>query len=152
MSWIPGATTGQGLGGTLALVPPLADAFQAYRRAIWSQPHLPLNILELCRLRLAQLHRCSEQFQTRNIDAARAGVDDDKVSALPNWHKDERFSPAERACLEFAEVYYMDPNQLSDAQADAVKQHVGEPGLVALVQSLGVFDAQCRLALLLDLT
>lgn len=151
MSWIPETTHDSGLAGVLAINPALRQAWQGYRRAIWSQPHLPITILELCRLRLAQLHRCSEQWQTRNIDAHRAGVSDAKLEQLGNWHRDPQYDTAERACLEFTEIYFQDPQAITDPQADAVKQHVGESGLVALVQALGLFDAQCRLALLLDI-
>lgn len=151
MSWIPDTGHRKGLLGTLSLNPEPANALHAYRKAIWSQPYLPITVLELCRLRLAQLHNCQEQWQTRNIDAHRAGITDDKIEQLPQWHRDPQFSAAEKACLEFAEVYFQDPQALTDAQAEAVKAHFGESGLVVLVQALGLFDAQCRLALLLGI-
>ena len=45
----------------------------------------------------------------------------------------------------------MDARAITDAQADAIKQHYGEVGLVALLQALGVFDAVIRLGLIWDL-
>jgi hypothetical protein len=42
----------------------------------------------------------------------------------------------------------MDCSAITDAQADAVKAHIGEEGLVALLQALGVFDGLIRLGLI----
>lgn len=151
MSWIANLPVDQGLAGILAANPLLAQAWQDYRRALWSQPHVPITVLELCRLRLAQLHGAEEQWQTRNIDAYRAGITETKLAALSLWHRDDQFDAAERASLELAEVYFQDPQMITDAQAAAFTAHFGEQGLVALIQALGMFDAQCRLALLLQL-
>ena len=99
--------------------------------------------MELCRLRLAQLHRSAG-------DAAlvERELDDEKRAALCNWDTSSLFSEAERACIAFTEVYAMDAAALRDEQAGAVKAHYGDAGLVALIEALGIFDGSIRVNLL----
>jgi len=134
------------LSGALAAGGVLAQDFDAVWTRIWRQDHVPAAQLELCRLRMAQMHGAHAEFAAgRGLesDAGRiAAVRDGSYGSHPG------FSPAERAVLEFAEVYAQDPNAISDPLADAVKQHVGEPGLVCLIEALGFIDARIRLALM----
>jgi len=71
-----------------------------------------------------------------------------QLDNLTRWESDNCFSVAERACLAFTEVYAMDVQALTDEQADAVKTHFGDAGLVLLVEALGIFDGMTRLSLL----
>ena len=75
----------------------------------------------------------------------------EKFKRLPQWDTDPIFSPAERACLAFTEVYAMDTQALTDQHADAVKIHFGDAGLVLLVEALGILDGMTRLSLLWQL-
>ncbi|MBK7729731.1 MAG: hypothetical protein IPJ33_14905 [Gammaproteobacteria bacterium] len=65
-----------------------------------------------------------------------------------NYFRDPQFSPAERAVLEFTEIYAQDPAAISDDLADAVKEHFGETGLMCLIEALGFIDGRIRLALI----
>lgn len=124
-------------------LPQLGKAYLSMYESLWKQPHVPGSVLELCRLRMAQLHR-SETDQAQVV----VPLDAERREALRDWHRSSLFSDAERACLEFAEIYAMDALAITDAQADAVKVHYGDVGLVTLVQSLGVFDGLQRLGLI----
>lgn len=128
---------------TMEHLPQLGGPFLAMYQSLWSQPHVPAGLLELCRLRMAQLHR-SETDQTLAV----VPVDAQRRAALRDWHSSPLFTDAERACLEFTEIYAMDALAITDQQAEAVKAHYGDVGLVALVQSLGVFDGLQRLGLI----
>jgi len=66
-----------------------------------------------------------------------------------SYARDDRVSPAERAAIEFCEVYAMDAQAITDGLAAAVVEHVGEPGLVALIEALGFIDGRMRLARML---
>ena len=127
-------------GGTLS-----AD-YNAVWDAVWRQTHIPAPVLELCRLRLAQLHGATAEQALHRPDRLDAG----KTAALLDGShlKDGRFSAAELAVLEFTEIYAQDPAAIGDDMADAVKQHFGEAGLVCLVESLGFIDGRIRLALM----
>lgn len=135
-----------------ALVPggEIAAAYEAVWLKLWTQPYVSPSLLELCRLRLAQLHRANAELAVRHAFAADAGLTEDKIrSLLAGTHlRDPRFSAAELAALEFTEMYAQDPAAISDEQADAVKFALGEPGLVCLVEALGFIDGRIRLALM----
>lgn len=115
--------------------PLLTDFQQSFNRL----PQLPASVLPLCKIRMAQLHGVQVDSNTGALNAER-------VDAVAQWPANEQFSLVEKACLAYTEVYAMDVHAITDAHSDAVKLHVGEPGLVALVQALGVFYAQTRLA------
>ncbi|MAC33842.1 MAG: hypothetical protein CME38_09615 [Haliea sp.] len=141
MSWIVQECSSR--EAIMARLPQLGEPFLAMYENLWEQPHVPGPVLELCRLRMAQLHRSEgdQNLAVVPVDAARR-------SALRDWHRSPLFTEAERACLEFTEIYAMDALAITDAQAEAVKSHYGDVGLVALVQSLGVFDGLQRLGLI----
>ena len=124
-------------------LPNLSAAHRQLYRSLWEQAHVPPAVLELCRLRLAQLHR-SEADWTR----AEIALPPAMREQLTRWHESDVFDAAARACIAFAEVYAMDANAISDAQAQAVQAHYGDAGLVLLIEALGLFDGMTRLNLL----
>lgn len=126
----------------------LTNAYDAVWDALWTQPYIPADILELCRLRLAQLHGAKAEMALRLT----SGCGEEKIRAvLAGRHEGSAdFSVLELAVLELAEIYAQDPSAITDAMADEVKRHVGEPGLVCLVEALGFIDGRIRLALMFD--
>ena len=143
MVWI---SSGNDRASTIAVLPEIAGSFAALYAALWTQPHLPAPVLELCRLRLAQLHQCAVEIE--RSDCALAA---DKYANLAHWNTHRSFTDAERACLAFTEVYAMDTQALTDELAAAVKVHFGDAGLVLLVEALGILDGMTRLSLLWQL-
>ena len=131
----------------LGILPDIAAPFTRLYQSLWSQPHLPAAVLELCRLRLAQLHGCEVEWQRSEVALAEG-----KRGSLARWDIDEEFSDAERACLAFTEVYAMDAQALADAHATAVKSYFGDAGLVLLIEALGIFDGMTRLSILWQLS
>ena len=143
MSWLAG---GNDRHSIIAELPILAAPFDALYQALWTQSHLDPEVLEVCRLRIAQLHRSDVEWQRREVALA-----SDKIQSLTHWDTVNLFSSAEHACLAFTEVYVMDAQALTDAHADMVKSYYGEAGLVLLVEALGIFDGMTRLSLLWQL-
>ena len=139
MAWI---ASGDDHDAIAAAVPEIGDHFCQLYRSFWQLPQIPAEVLELCRLRLAQLHASELQWGLEEVPVA-----PEKRENLRDWSQHEVFSPAERACLEITEIHAMDARAISDEQAEAVKQHFGDVGLVALFQALGVFDGMIRLGL-----
>jgi alkylhydroperoxidase family enzyme len=74
-------------------------------------------VLELCRLRLAQLLGCGSELAVRWQPAADAGLDEAKVAALALWPSHPSFTDGERACLTVAERFVLDPHGLTDDEA-----------------------------------
>ena len=143
MGWV---SRGDDRRSTLDVLPKISTAFDALYLSLWCQQHIPAAVLELCRLRLAQLHRCDLETQRQEC-----AISDDKRENLVRWDTHGSFSAPERACLAFTEVYAMDAQALTDAQADDVKEHFSEAGLVLLIEALGIFDGMTRLSLLWQL-
>ena len=117
--------------------------FDELHAALLAQGHLPGATLALCQLRLLQLHRIEAGAESSALEKT-----GDRYRCLSNWHREKIFSPAEKACLQFTEVYAMDTQALTDEMADDVKRHYGDAGLVVLTEALGVFDGAARLHLL----
>lgn len=144
MTWFTDATSRQEI---LALQPDHQAHFNAMYNALWSLPHIPGDILELCRLRLAQMHDSDTEWQRSEFT-----INNAKRDQLSQWHRSPEFTDAERACLDLTEVYAMDPQAISDEQANAVKAHFGDVGLVSLVEALGLFFGLTRLSLIWNLS
>lgn len=140
MAWIAPGDKRQALMNQL---PGIGDRFEGLYAAFWQLPQLPAATLELCRLRLAQLHSSELDWAIEEVPVPRAQRDE-----LRQWPDSSHFDAPERACLALTEVHAMDATAITDAQAEAVKQYFGEEGLVALLQALGVFDGMIRLGLL----
>ena len=66
-------------------------------------------------------------------NAGMRGVEADKVAALWEYESSPLFSDAERAALRFAQAAASVPNMVTDEDADAVKQHFGEDGVVEIL-------------------
>lgn len=138
--------TSPNLGQALAAGAAMTVEYERVWDAIWRQPYVPAAVLELCRLRLAQLLGASTELTAQPGIA----IDPAKVDVLLNgdYSRDAGFSAGELAALEFTEIYAQDPQALTDELADNVKRHFDDPGLVCLIKALGFIEGRIRLALM----
>ncbi|MBM3345696.1 MAG: hypothetical protein FJY55_04255 [Betaproteobacteria bacterium] len=102
---------------------------------------------ELIRVRLAQLSGNAAEAARRTPGITMAG---EKLSALPQWPTSPHFSAAERACLEFAEQYYIDVAGMTDAFVARLLRHYDSPAIFALVHAIYTIDGAHRTRALLD--
>jgi hypothetical protein len=125
-----------------------AATFAALWNSLWDQPYLSAQLLEMCRLTLARLHRDAAELGAHNPHVPPGSLPPERRAALLAGvaARSALFSAAEQAVLDFTESYALDAQSLSDAQADAVKQQLGEPGLVFLIEALGCLDGRIRAA------
>ena len=63
-----------------------------------------------------------------------------------NTFRSTEFTPAEKAVLLFTECYALDAQSIADEVAEEAKAHLGEAGLVFLIEALGCLDARIRAA------
>jgi hypothetical protein len=124
----------------LGLLPEPYEALCRMLTATWriSDPRL----LELCRLRLAQL---------MDTQAELVGADDQLLADLDHWESGAAFGGRERAALAYAEQYHYDHNTLSEEQKAELARHLPSTGEVAnFVWALHMNDAYIRVLRLLD--
>lgn len=134
MTWLPQVVVADGASEFDAVFGLRRDLFDAYRdfeSVFWTDELLDASILDACQARCTQLLR-----------AAGAPVEpvatDDPASALA-------------ACLALTEQFVIDPHCVTAEMREAVVGHVGDAGLVALVEALAVFDGFTRFRSLLGI-
>jgi hypothetical protein len=114
---------------TDALAPNVADAFAHLVDGVWDGRVDP-EILERCRLRVCEL-----------IGAPR---DAGRHSSAPGPAPD---SDAVAACLEFTELWVIDPHAITDPIAAAVRSHLSDTEAAAFTIGLATIEAQARATL-----
>ena len=105
--------------------------------------------LELCRLRIAQVHGDPAQLALRYEPAVAAGLTEEHVAALADYLDSPLFTAHQRRCIAYAEQYVIDVHGITDADAEAVKQNMSDDQYVAFTVALGLFDGLGRMRLVL---
>ena len=131
---------------------PAAETLRAYDVAVRRDPATDPLLLELCRLRLAQLLGLDPRTRPRAPAAVAAGLDDAWIAELPRWPTAERFGVRERAALAFAEQWFLDPSGVTDDDCAALRTAIGEPGCAAFTMGLALSEAMLRVELALGAT
>jgi hypothetical protein len=131
-TWLPDVAVPNGdseFDAVFGLRPDLFDAYRDFESVFWTHDLVDAEILDACRARCAQLLRApgAPEMPVAAVDPA---------SALA-------------ACLSLAEQFVIDPHCVTAEMRDAVAAHVGDAGLVALVEALAVFDGFTRFRTLL---
>jgi alkylhydroperoxidase family enzyme len=149
MSWVLGGGD-HSFADLMALRPNLAADVDAFSAQLWRAPGIDPVTIELCRLRVAQLHGARAALAERTPEAAAAGLTEERIALLADYGSAPGFSARERACLELSELFVMDPSAIDDATFVAVRDALGETGTVALLEALAVFDGFSRAQVMLD--
>jgi len=153
MSWLPlpaTAPVGDPFERVFSLRPNLFEAWRDFSSLFWTRRLVDPVVLELCRLRVAQLLGARHPQSLRTPEALAAGLSEDRVAVLPSWWSHQGFSATERACLRFAEQFVLDAKGITDADAAAVVGALGDAGTVAFVEALAIFDGFSRFCCSLD--
>lgn len=125
-----------------ALCPGLHARYTEFADLFWSRRLVDPLLLELCRLRVAQVLGCESAFTERH--PAATGLDEEKVGALASWRDEPAFTPVERAALVFTEKFVLAPHDVTDVDVAALSDHLTTPEVVALAEALAVFDGFTR--------
>jgi alkylhydroperoxidase family enzyme len=153
MSWLPLPATAADrdpFEGVFALRANLFEAWRDFSALFWTRRLMDPVVLELCRLRVAQLLGARHPQSVRTPEAIAAGLSEDRIAALESWWTRGDFSATERACLRFAEQFVLDAKGITDADAAAVVGALGDAGTVAFVEALAIFDGFSRFCCSLD--
>jgi alkylhydroperoxidase family enzyme len=151
VSWLGAQAGGDDpLDAVYGLVPGAYARHKALVDHIWQPGLIDPVVLELCRLRIAQLVRCEHELATRRPEAAAAGLAEAKIAQLSRWPTSPDFTPAERAALGFAEMYVIDPGSVTDEMTAAVTAQFTPREVAVLTTAIAVFDAISRFEVALD--
>lgn len=133
------------------LRPELYADWQAFNDLFWTERLVEPTLLELCRIRVAQILGCAAEERRRTPQAVAAGFDEALVAELADWPRSQRFSAVQRACLRLTDGFVLDPHGVTDADAAAVAARLPPPEMMALIEALAVFDGFTRFRLILGL-
>lgn len=149
-TWLPAEADGDTpFAKVFGLRPDLYEPYRDFVALFWQRRLVDPVLLELCRLRVAQLLGCESELALRTRPAVEAGLTDGHVAALAQWPTAEGFTESQRAVLALAEQFVIDPSGVDDEMRARVRSHLSSAELVALVEALALFDGFTRFALLL---
>jgi alkylhydroperoxidase family enzyme len=112
---------------------------------IWDG-RLDPQVLELCRVRIATLHRCQSELADQ-----RADIGAERRAGIAQWPTSDLYSDREKALLRFTEQYVIDAQGVSDADAAGVTAALSGPEVAAFTTAIAMFDATCRFKIALGL-
>src|SRR5262245_47106629 len=120
MTWLPDSAEGRTrFERVLGLRPELLADLQVFVDALWRRGGVDPALLELCRLRVAQILGWEAERQQRPVH-----LSEEKIAALETWRGSARFSALESACLALAEKFVLDPRGVSDADIAVLSDHL----------------------------
>jgi alkylhydroperoxidase family enzyme len=150
VTWLPETAPGTTpLDRCFGLRPDAYARFRELYGGLWDPGIVDARVLELCRLRIAAVLGSEAERAIRYSDALAAGVSETDVGELPRWPTSPAFTNRERACIQFAEQYVIDPHELTDRHFAALHEHLDEPAIATLTLAVAMFDALTRFRLAL---
>jgi alkylhydroperoxidase family enzyme len=118
----------------MARRPKLLAAFRALNAAVFDPDNsVPAGLLALVGNIASQAAGCQYCVAHTANNAGMRGVDSAKVAALWEYETSPLFDDGERAALRFAQAAASVPNMVTDDDANAVKKHFGEDGVVEIL-------------------
>jgi len=132
-----------------SLRPNLYQDFRQFYGLFWDRKLLDPVLMELLRLRIAQLHGCQAELGVRYQAALDAGLRESQLQELSCWHSSTAWQPLQRHCLNLAERFVMNPQRIRDEDTEPLRRQLGDAGLMSLLYLLAALDGFCRFQCLL---
>jgi len=123
--------------------PRLGEAIQRYRALLAS--FMRPALVDLCRLRIAQIVRGSDVPLIEPSEAQTAGITPAQLAELATWHTSDQFDGTERACLELAEYFCYSAQSVRDEHIAEVSAHLTAEQVLSLTNAIWVSDSSERL-------
>jgi alkylhydroperoxidase family enzyme len=101
-------------------------------------------LVELARIRIAQLVESEFDAALRYQAAAEAGLTEDKIGTITDYPTSELFSDRERAVLEFTEQFALQSSTISDDDCARLQEHISSEEFIFLVKALSTMDQFAR--------
>jgi alkylhydroperoxidase family enzyme len=142
---VPAPPTDQPLAwlARAGLTPPVHETLVALDDALWAGSFDPV-LMELLRLRTAQLLGVEAELTRRTPAASAAGLDDALVAELPQWPTSPRFDDRSRAAIAWAEQWIVDVHGITDTDAARLQDLFTPAELAGLTMAIAVFEMTIR--------
>jgi alkylhydroperoxidase family enzyme len=101
-------------------------------------------LVELARIRLAQLVESDFDQTIRYEPARQAGLTEERIAAIHDYPTSALFNERERAVLEFTEQFAMQSSSITDEDCARVQEHLSPTEFIYLTKALGTADQFSR--------
>ena len=101
-------------------------------------------LVELCRIRIAQLVESEFDQALRYRPAVEAGLTETKLAEVTDYPTSPLFTERERAVLEFTEQFVIQSSSISDDDCARLQQHISAEEFIYLTKALSVMDQFAR--------
>lgn len=126
------------LDRVFGLVPGAYDAYRDLDAALAAGGAVDPALVALCRLRIDQIVGSATE------DATVGGLSTEKRDAIRSWPTSPLYTETDRAALNFTEKYVMDASSVDDDDCGALRSHLSDPEIAALVIAVAMGDAMAR--------
>lgn len=133
------------------LAPVVLERLAELDATLWSRSFDP-RLMELVRIRFAQLLGADDELARRTQQATAAGLDEAVIAELPQWPSSPRFDARDRTVLAWAEQWLVDVNGVSDDDAAELQQLLSERELAQLTMAVAMFEMLTRACVALTTT
>lgn len=134
----------------LSLRPEFAAAVGAMNQATFNSA-LDWRLHELVRMRIAIINGCTVCLSWRTPEAVEAGVTDELLFGVANWRSRDDYTDAEKAALEFTELFCGDSLAISDELMARLASYFDSGEIVELSLVIGKYLSQGRFMQVLGL-
>ncbi|MFS0703376.1 carboxymuconolactone decarboxylase family protein [Cellulomonas sp. 179-A 9B4 NHS] len=110
-----------------------------------SRHHLPDRLRDLVQHRVAVVIGCPWCIDFGAMLALRGGVGAQDLLAVPDYASSPLFTAAEKRALAFADAATATPPQVTDAQVAALRDELGDAGVVELAHLVALENQRSRL-------
>ena len=141
-----GTALDQGIMRMFAHTPEISKGLVAFGGAIKAHRSLPDRLVELVRLRVAFHNQCRSCMAIRYQDGVDAGIDEDLVCSLEKPQEANDLSDAEKAAIEYGELFATNHLAIDDSIYDNLRKHFSEAEIVELSITVAWFVGFGRLA------
>lgn len=108
---------------------------------------LPVQLIELIRIRASQINGCAYCIQMHSKAALKHGETVERLLALAAWKESPLFSSEERTAFALTEeITLLSVNGVSDEVYDALHQHFSDDQKAQLIMLITIINAWNRVA------
>ncbi|WP_417514022.1 carboxymuconolactone decarboxylase family protein [Minwuia sp.] len=128
----------------MATQPEALEAFSAFSRAVIYDCPLDPKLREIVYLRTAMLAGCKLCVANHTAEARKEGVSEQQIADLADAAGSTAFSDLEKAAIRYAEHVAGKPGRTPDDLLAQLKDGLGNDGVIALTQVIGLANLFSR--------